>query len=106
MADGRQIPSAQVVMELVLHEAAANGDDKRIEELQVYLRRGKISVNQADVEWGNRTPLHCAAERGCYSYVIYHKRETIARKQYFLVCRKTGSKQVYNGFYNAISHHL
>ncbi|XP_028406302.1 ankyrin repeat domain-containing protein 66-like [Dendronephthya gigantea] len=64
MTDSRQIPSAQVVMELMLHEAAANGDDKRIEELQVYLKRGKISVNQADVEWGNRTPLHCAAERG------------------------------------------
>ena len=56
--------SAQVVMELVLHEAAANGDDRRIEELQIYLKRGKILINQPDVEWGNRTPLHCAAERG------------------------------------------
>ena len=56
--------SAQVVMELMLHEAAANGDDKKIEELQIYLKRGKMLINQADVEWGNRTPLHCAAERG------------------------------------------
>ena len=51
-------------MELMLHEAAANGDDKKIEELQIYLKRGKMLINQADVEWGNRTPLHCAAERG------------------------------------------
>lgn len=56
--------SAQVVMELLLHEAASNGDDRRIEELQIYLRKGRILINQPDVEWGNRTPLHCAAERG------------------------------------------
>ena len=56
--------SAQVVFELMLHEAAANGDDRRIEELQVYVKRGKLLINQPDVEWGNRTPLHCAAERG------------------------------------------
>ena len=58
--------SAQVVMELLLHEAAANGDDRRIEELQIYLKKGKMSINQPDVEWGNRTPLHCAAERGVW----------------------------------------
>ena len=56
--------NAQVVFELMLHEAAANGDDRRIEELQVYVKRGKILINQPDVEWGNRTPLHCAAESG------------------------------------------
>jgi hypothetical protein len=56
--------SAQVVMELMLHEAAANGDDRRIEELQIYIKRGKILINQPDLEWGNRTPLHCAAEGG------------------------------------------
>lgn len=56
--------SAQVVMELLLHEAASKGDDKKIEELEVYLRKGRILINQPDVEWGNRTPLHWAAERG------------------------------------------
>jgi hypothetical protein len=56
--------SAQVVMELMLHEAAANGDDRRIEELQIYIKRGKILINQPDLEWGTRTPLHCAAEGG------------------------------------------
>lgn len=65
MADKQS--SAQVVMELMLHEAAANADDRKIEELQVYLKRGKILINQADVEWGNRTPLHCAAERGVFN---------------------------------------
>ena len=56
--------SGQVVMEFLLHEAACNGDDRKLEELQVYIRRGKLQINQADVEWGSRTPLHCAAERG------------------------------------------
>ena len=65
MADKQS--SAQVVMELMLHEAAANADDRKIEELQVYLKIGKILINQADVEWGNRTPLHCAAERGVFN---------------------------------------
>jgi hypothetical protein len=60
--------SAQAVFELMLHEAAANGDERRIEELQIYLKRGKILINQPDVEWGNRTALHCAAERGGCTY--------------------------------------
>ena len=71
--------SSQVVMELLLHEAAASGDDRRIEELQIYLKRGKILINQPDVEWGNRTPLHCAAERG-ECFIVFHLSTFIITK--------------------------
>ncbi|XP_046858661.1 ankyrin repeat domain-containing protein 66-like [Xenia sp. Carnegie-2017] len=53
-----------ILLELLLHEAAANGDDRRIEELQSFIKRGTILINVTDEGWGNRTPLHCAAERG------------------------------------------
>ena len=55
---------SHIVMELLLHEAAANCDDRRIEELQSFIKRGTILINVTDEGWGNRTPLHCAAERG------------------------------------------
>ena len=71
LSGSSQQQNAQVVMELVLHEAACNGDDRRIEELQIYLKKGKILINQPDAEWGERTPLHCAAERGQYTILYY-----------------------------------
>ena len=48
-----------------LHEAASLGDLDRVEEA---LRRG-LDPNEADPEWGDRTPLHIAASKGSASYI-------------------------------------
>ena len=48
-----------------LHENAANGDEDAVQEL---LYRGS-NVNEKDLEWGGRTPLHWAATNGHY-YVV------------------------------------
>ena len=47
--------------ELVLHEAAANGDYHELESLVLM---GKIDINFQDEEFGDRTALHWAAYKG------------------------------------------
>ncbi|XP_077991808.1 uncharacterized protein LOC144446017 [Glandiceps talaboti] len=44
-----------------LHEAASMGDSDLLEEL---IDSQKFDVNQKDVEWNNRTPLHWASIKG------------------------------------------
>ena len=50
--------------DLLLHEACATGDALKLEELGNSIRRGKIEVNAADEDWGDRTALHWAACKG------------------------------------------
>lgn len=50
------------LVDLTLHELAAAGDVKQIE---AHVKRGKIaSINEKDEDYGNRMPLHIAAQTG------------------------------------------
>ena len=50
--------------DLTLHELAAQGDAKQIE---AHIKHGKTaSINQNDEDFGRRTPLHLAAQKGTY----------------------------------------
>ena len=50
--------------ELLLHDAASTGDDRKLDELRIFVKHGKFDINFKDEEWGGRTALHCASERG------------------------------------------
>lgn len=51
-----------MLTDLTLHEYAATGDVKQIE---AHVKLGKTaSINDQDDEYGYRTPLHIAAQKG------------------------------------------
>ena len=56
--------SYTLIHDLLLHDAASIGEERRLEELKGFLRLGKLNINSKDEDWGNRTALHCAAEGG------------------------------------------
>lgn len=56
--------STVITDELSLHDAAASGDEKKLEELKIFIKRGKFEIDFKDEDWGERTALHCASERG------------------------------------------
>ncbi len=48
--------------DLTLHELAAQGDLKQIDS---YIKHGKTAfINEKDEDFGYRTPLHLAAQKG------------------------------------------
>lgn len=50
--------------DLLLHETCVLGDITKLEELESFIRGGKIDVNSRDEEWGDRAAMHWAALRG------------------------------------------
>eukprot|EP00794_Sanderia_malayensis_P004736 gene4736-5359_t len=54
--------------ELSLHDAAAIGDERKIEDFKLFVKRGKFDINFQDEDWGERTALHCASERGIETF--------------------------------------
>lgn len=56
--------SYKVIHDLMLHEAAAQGDDCKLAFNITYVKRGKMDINYRDDDFGDRTALHCAAEEG------------------------------------------
>ena len=56
--------SSLITHELLLHDAASQGDDRQLDELKLFVKRGKFDINFKDEDWGERTALHCASERG------------------------------------------
>ena len=50
--------------DLLLHETCVLGDITKLEELESFIRGGKIDVNSRDEEWGDRAAMHWAAHRG------------------------------------------
>ncbi len=46
---------------LELHEASSVGDADALED---FLKSGLFDVNEVDLEWKNKTPLHWAASNG------------------------------------------
>ena len=56
--------SSLITHELLLHDAASLGDDRKLDELKLFIKRGKFDINFKDEDWGGRTALHCASERG------------------------------------------
>ena len=46
---------------LEIHEAASTGDYDCLEELVI---SGKFDLNLGDEDWGNKTPLHWACQKG------------------------------------------
>ncbi|KAH9513641.1 hypothetical protein Btru_041675 [Bulinus truncatus] len=49
------------MINLEIHEAASHGDFDALEE---FIRSGKFDVNQGDVDFGDKTPLHWACQKG------------------------------------------
>ena len=56
--------SSLITHELLLHDAASQGDERKLDDLKVFVKRGKFDINFKDEDWGSRTALHCASERG------------------------------------------
>ncbi|RUS75140.1 hypothetical protein EGW08_017103, partial [Elysia chlorotica] len=57
---------------LEVHEAASTGDYDSLEE---YLSTGKYDLNLGDEDWGNKTALHWACQRGyveCIRLLLEH----------------------------------
>uniref|UniRef100_A0A2C9JHK7 Uncharacterized protein n=1 Tax=Biomphalaria glabrata TaxID=6526 RepID=A0A2C9JHK7_BIOGL len=46
---------------LEIHEAASLGDHDALEE---YIKSGRFDINQGDLNWGDKTPLHWASQKG------------------------------------------
>eukprot|EP00795_Rhopilema_esculentum_P007771 gene7771-13616_t len=55
--------SSLITHELLLHDAASQGDERKLDDLKVFVKRGKFDINFKDEDWGSRTALHCASER-------------------------------------------
>ena len=49
------------ILGLEVHEAASTGDYDALEE---FVSSGKYDLNLADEDWGNKTALHWACQRG------------------------------------------
>lgn len=56
--------SSLITHDLLLHDAASIGDDRKLDDLKLFVKRGKFDINFKDEDWGGRTALHCASERG------------------------------------------
>ncbi len=67
--------SSIITDELSLHDAAASGDERRVEEFKLFVKRGKFDINFKDEDWGERTALHCASERGKHFLLLTGKAE-------------------------------
>lgn len=50
--------------DFLIHETCVLGDITKLEELESFIRGGKIDVNSRDEEWGDRAAMHWAAHRG------------------------------------------
>lgn len=46
---------------LEIHEAASSGDYDALQEI---IKCGKFDVNLGDIDWGDKTPLHWACQKG------------------------------------------
>ena len=51
-----------------VHEAAANGDSAQIDTL---MNTGRYDANAKDQEWHDRTPMHWAAIKGGWFFVLF-----------------------------------
>lgn len=59
--------SSIITHELLLHDAASLGDERKLDDLNIFIKRGKFDIDFKDEDWGGRTALHCASEQGNYS---------------------------------------
>ena len=64
--------SSIITHELLLHDAASLGDERKLDDLKVFIKRGKFDIDFRDEDWGGRTTLHCASEQGNYQC---HKKQ-------------------------------
>ncbi|XP_065061926.1 ankyrin repeat domain-containing protein 66-like isoform X1 [Rhopilema esculentum] len=74
--------SSLITHELLLHDAASQGDERKLDDLKVFVKRGKFDINFKDEDWGSRTALHCASERGhlrCCKFLLEGGADPSAR---------------------------
>lgn len=57
------------VDDLTLHEFASENEVKKLEGQMIFVEANKIDINFQDEEFGWRTPLHIACERGYFLFV-------------------------------------
>ena len=75
----------RIIHDLMLHEAACAGDEFKLASNLNYVKRGKMDINFKDDEYGERTPLHCAAGMGIpLNYVPTNYGMLIRRIMHFL----------------------